>query len=48
MRVHMRAEAHAERLDEGGDILPGKVFRPVEAHMLDEMRQPTLVIVFEY
>ncbi len=48
MRVHVRAEAHPEALDEGGDVLTGKVRRAVEGHVLDEVRQPALVIVFEH
>jgi hypothetical protein len=48
MRIHVRAEPHPERLDERGDVLPGKMLGTVEAHMFDEMRQPPLVIVFEH
>src|SRR5712691_1180753 len=46
--IHMRAEPHPERLDERGDVLPGKMPRTIEAHMLDEMRQAPLVIVLEH
>ena len=28
--------------------LPGKLRRPLELHVLDEMRQPVLVVVFEH
>ena len=30
------------------DVLPGKVQRAVEAHMLDEVREAALVFVFEH
>ena len=48
MRVHVRAEPHAERLHERGDVLPGEVPGAVEAHVLDEVRQTPLVVVFEH
>ena len=31
-----------------GDVLLREVQRAVEAHVLDEMRQPALVVVFEH
>ncbi len=43
----MRAEAHAGRLQEGDDVLLREVARAVEAHVLDEVRQPPLIVVFE-
>ena len=48
VRVHMRAEPHAERLHEVRDLLLRKMQRAVERHVLDEMRQPPLVFVFEH
>ena len=48
MRVHMRAEPHAERLHEARDLLLRKMLRAIERHVLDEMRQPPLVFVFEH
>ena len=46
--IHVRAEPHAERLHEAGDVLLGEVQRAVEAHMLDEVREPALIFVFEH
>ena len=46
--VDVRAEAHAGRLQERDDVLLGKVARAVEGHVLDEVRQPALVVVFEH
>jgi len=48
VRVHVRPKAHAERLHEAGDRLLREVERAVEAHMLDEVRQPALIVVFEH
>ena len=48
VRVHVRAEAHAEALDEGGDVLAGEVRCAVEGHVLDEVGQASLVVVFEH
>ena len=48
VRVHVRAEPHAERLHEAGDLLLRKMLRAVEGHVLDEMREPALVFVFEH
>ena len=45
--VDVRAEAHAGRLQEGDDVLLREVPRAVEAHVLDEVREPALVVVFE-
>ncbi len=47
VRVHVRAEAHADRLQERHDALARKVRGAVERHVLDEVRQPALVVVFE-
>ena len=44
----MRAEPHAERLHEADDVLLGKMLRAVECHVLDEMRKPPVVVVFEH
>ena len=46
--VDVRAEPHAERLHERGDVLPGEVPRAVERHVLDEVGQPALVVVLEH
>ena len=43
----MRAEAHAGRLQERDDVLLREVARAVEGHVLDEVRQPSLIVVFE-
>ena len=48
VRVHVRAEPHAQRLHEAGDLLLRKMPRAVEGHVLDEMREPPLIFVFEY
>ena len=48
VRVDVRTETHAERLHEAADVLPGKVQRAVEAHVLDKVREPALVFVFEH
>ena len=48
VRVHVRAEPHAERLHETRDLLLGTSVRAVERHVLDEMRQPAAVFVFEH
>ena len=45
--VDVGAEAHAERLDERHELLLGKVLGAVEGHVLDEVREPALVVVFE-
>ncbi len=46
--VDVGAEAHARRLQERDHVLLGKVTRAVEGHVLDEVRQPALVVVFEH
>jgi hypothetical protein len=48
VRVHVRAEPHAERLHEARDLLLRKMLGAVERHVLDEMRQPALVFLFEH
>ena len=48
MRVDVRAEPHAERLHERDDVLLGEVQRAVEGHVLDEVREAALVVVFEH
>ena len=45
--VEVRAEAHPERLDERDDGLLREVLRAVERHVLDEVREPLLVVVLE-
>ena len=47
VRVHVRAEPHAERLHEVGDVLLREVPGAVEGHVLDEVGEPALVVVFE-
>src|SRR6186713_17441 len=44
----MRAEPHAERLHETGDLLLGEMERAVEGHVLHEVRESALVFVFEH
>ena len=46
--VDVRAEVHARRLQEGNPLLLGEVLRAVEGHVLDEVRQAALVVVFEH
>ena len=48
MGVDVRAEAHAERLHEAADVLPRKVQCAVEGHVLDEVREPALVLILEH
>ena len=45
--IDMRAEAHARRLQERDDVLLREVSRAVESHVLDEVREPSLIVVFE-
>ncbi len=45
--VDVRTEAHACRLQERDDVLFREVARAVEAHVLDEVREPPLVVVLE-
>ena len=45
--VDVGAEAHAERFEERHDLVLREVARAVEGHVLGEMRQPALVVVFE-
>ena len=47
-RVHARPEAHADRLHERHDVEFREVFGPIERHVLDEVRQAPLVVVFEH
>jgi hypothetical protein len=48
VRVDVRAEAHPERLHEIDDFEPRKVERPVEGHVLHEMREPSLVVLLQH
>ena len=48
VRVHVRAETHPDRLHVVDEFLFLEMFRPVERHMLEEVRQATLVVVLEY
>jgi len=45
--VDVRAETHAGRLQKCHDVIFRKVTRAVEAHVLDEMRETALVVLFE-
>ena len=45
--VDVRPEAHAHRLQEGDGLLLREVARAVEAHVLDEVGQPSLIVVLE-
>ncbi len=47
-RVCIRTDTQAERGQEVDDALPGEMTRPLELHVLDEMRQPLLVVVFQH
>ena len=47
VRVQARPEPHADRLHERHDLLLREVLRAVERHVLDEVRQARLVVVFE-
>ena len=46
--VQARPELHADRLHERRDLLAGKVLRAVEGHVLDDVRQPELIVLFEH
>ena len=46
-RVQVRAEAHPARLDEVDEITVRKVRRPVERHVLEEVREPALIFILE-
>jgi hypothetical protein len=48
LRVDVRTELHADRLQEGDDGHLRIVRRAVEGHVLDEVREPALVLVFEH
>ncbi len=48
VRVDVRAEPHADRLHEVDDVLLREVLRAVERHVLDEVREPALVVVLEH
>ena len=44
----MRAEAHPQALDEVDQRLLLEAPRPVERHVLDEVREPPLVVVLQH
>ena len=48
LRVRIRSDADAERRQELADPLLREVPRALEQHVLDEMRQALLVVVFEH
>jgi hypothetical protein len=48
VRVEMRAKPHADPLDEVHELLLLEAARPVERHVLDEVREPALVIPLEH
>jgi hypothetical protein len=45
--VHARPEPHADRFHELHQILLGEVLAAVEGHVLDEVRQPELIVVLD-
>ena len=45
--VDVRSEAHPGRLEKRDDFLLREVTRAVEAHVLDEVREPALIVLFE-
>jgi hypothetical protein len=47
-RVRVRAEAQADRRQEVVDALSGKMARPLELHVLDEVGEAALIVVFEH
>jgi hypothetical protein len=47
VRVDVGAEAHAERLKERDRLLLREVACAVERHVLDDVREPLLVVLFE-
>ena len=47
-RVRVRADAEADRPEEGFDALTREVTRSLELHVLDEVREATLVIVLQH
>ena len=48
LRVGIRANAQAERREELSDARPREALRAFEFHVLDEVREPLLVVVFEH
>ena len=46
--VEVRAEPHADRLQVLDEIVLGEVRRAVERHVLDEVREPELVVGLEH
>ena len=47
VRVEVAAEADADRLQIRNELVLREPARPVERHVLDEVRRPELVVVFE-
>ncbi len=45
--VHARPQPHADRLHELHQVLLGEVLAAIEGHVLDEVRQPELVVVLD-
>ena len=48
VRVDVGAELHADLLDVVDDVLLREPLRAVERHVLDEVREPALVVVLEH
>jgi hypothetical protein len=48
VRVDVCAEAHTQRLHEVRDVLLREMQRAVEGHVLDKVREPALILVFEH
>ena len=46
-RVRVRADAQSERAEKSVDALSGEMRGALELHVLDEVRQPPLVVVFQ-
>ena len=46
-RIRVRADAQSERAEKVVDALSGKMRGALELHVLDEVRQPSLIVVFK-
>ncbi len=46
VRIQVRAETRSDRFQVSNDLVPGERLGSVEQHVLDEMREPALVVVF--
>ena len=47
-RIRVRADAQSERAEKSVDALSGEMRGALELHVLDEVRQPPLVVVFQH